>query len=195
MANTKAHIYSDVEKEYLASIIPGRSYEEVRQLFNRRFVTSLTINQIAGELKRLGLKNGRQTRFYKGQRSWNEGRKGIRMSPHTEFKAGHMPHNHKPVGTERISKDGYLEVKVAESKKWMGKHRIVWEQHNGPVPKGHVVVFADSDKMNFCPDNLILVSRAELAILNKRGMIFDNADATKSGVLVAKVIQKIGERK
>ncbi len=32
------------------------------------------------------------------------------------FAKGNVPPNHRPVGSERISKDGYIEVKVAEPK-------------------------------------------------------------------------------
>jgi hypothetical protein len=35
------------------------------------------------------------------------------------------------------------------------------------VPDGHVVIFLDSDVDNFALDNLVLVTRGELAIMNK----------------------------
>ena len=46
---------------------------------------------------------------------------------------------------------------------------LLWEQRHGrPVPDGHLVLFADGDRRNFDPANLLLVSRAELAVMNKR---------------------------
>jgi len=63
------------------------------------------------------LSSGKIHRFKKGHSSWNKG-KYMRVSPCTEFKKGCMPHNYKPVGSERITKDGYRERKVADPKKW-----------------------------------------------------------------------------
>lgn len=78
-----------------------------------------------------------------------------------------------PVGTERRQGDGYVVVKVAEEAtvaqskdNWKLKHVWVWEQHNGPLPEGHVVMFADRDKANFDPDNLVAVPRRLAGLLN-----------------------------
>lgn len=64
----------------------------------------------------------------------------------TQFKSGHRPHNEVPVSSYRINSDGFLELKFSEdpgpyTKRWVPVHRMVWEQVNGPVPKGHVVAF------------------------------------------------------
>ena len=113
----------------------------------------------------------------------------------TQFKPGDMPWNYRPVGTERVSTDGYLEVKVADPKTWKAKHRIIWEEANGPIPKGHVVIFADGDRQNVALDNLLMISQRELSVLNTKGLITSDADLTKTGVIVANVMLKIGERK
>ncbi|WP_250865633.1 HNH endonuclease signature motif containing protein [Caballeronia sp. INSB1] len=123
------------------------------------------------------------TQFKKGQTSWNKGVKGIcgthENSRRTQFKKGEMrgaaQHNYVPIGSERISKDGYLERKVNDdhpvpARRWVGVHRLVWEAANGPVPAGHVVCFlpgrrmSDADRITL--DALELVSRAELARRN-----------------------------
>lgn len=68
----------------------------------------------------------------------------------TQFKKGAMAgaaqHNYVPVGSTRISKDGYLERKVTDdhpvpARRWVAVHRLAWEAVNGPVPEGHAVVF------------------------------------------------------
>ena len=75
------------------------------------------------------------------------------------FKKGDIPSNKKPIGSERIIKDGYTEIKVAEPNKWESpKHRVIWEKVNGKISKGYALVFADGNKQNFGLDNLILVS-------------------------------------
>ncbi len=41
-------------------------------------------------------------------------------------------------------------------------HIINWEAVNGPLPKGHALVFKDGNKQNTAVENLELLSRAEL---------------------------------
>ena len=77
----------------------------------------------------------------------------------------------------------------------MQKHRLVYEASHGPIPKNHAVIFLDGDTRNFDPSNLQAVSRGTLAILNKRGLIYKNAELTKVGVNIAKLISKIAEAK
>lgn len=80
----------------------------------------------------------------------------------------------RPVGSERLGKDGYIMVKVAEwptvpqsKDNWRFKHHVVWEQANGrPVPDGCTVFFADRDKRNFDPGNLVAVPRKYIGQLN-----------------------------
>lgn len=43
----------------------------------------------------------------------------------------------------------------------------IWEQANGPVPKGMVVAFINGDKCEL--ENLMLISRPELLNLNRLG--------------------------
>jgi len=72
---------------------------------------------------------------------------------------------------------------------------LIWERHNGPVPPGHVVIFGDGNRRNFDPGNLLLVSRKQLVRLNQRGLIQNNAELTKMGIIIADIHNKIGERK
>lgn len=72
----------------------------------------------------------------------------------TCFKKGQMPKNHKPVGWERKTRDGYWEVKVAEPRTFKAKHRLLWEQHHGPIPKGVNIVFIDGNTDNITIENL-----------------------------------------
>lgn len=104
-------------------------------------------------------------RFQKGIIPANKGKK---MDPavyakcsRTMFKKGQIPTNHRPVGSERVNVDGYIEIKVAEPNKWKLKHRVIWEQNNGPIPKGYNIQFKDSNPLNVCIDNLYIISRAE----------------------------------
>ena len=191
---SKPHTYTEEQREFIRAIIHGRPYQTVTDMFNAEFGTDFQVSRIKGIIKRLGLVNGRNTQFYPRQTSWNKDRKGLRYSPATEFKKGHRPQNWKPVGSERITKDGYIEVKTAEPKTWKLKHRVIWEQHNRPIPKGFAIIFADSNKLNCDIANLLLVSRAELLLINQYGLQKNDKKLTKTGINIARVLAKIHSR-
>lgn len=119
---------------------------------------------------------GKSGRFTKGLKPWN---KGAHFTPggrsaETRFKAGNRTGKaaqlYQPIGTERITKDGYRQRKVNDDmpihRRWQLVQRLVWEEHRGPIPDGHVVTFIDGDKLNCEIDNLTLVSRQELMSRN-----------------------------
>lgn len=190
------HFYTEAEKQFIAGNIKGRTRKELCEMFNEYFNLNLGLNQITAYIKNNGLSSGINTRFTKGQDSWNKGTKGICAGGiKTQFKKGQKPHNYKPVGSERVNADGYVDVKIADPNKWKAKHRLLWEKENGPIPKGHVIIFGDGNRRNFQQDNLILVSKSQLVILNKNQLIKDNADLTRVGVVIADIYKKIGERK
>lgn len=190
------HLYTEEQKRFLTENIKGRTRKELCKMFNDYFNLNLGLNQIIAYIKNNGLSSGVDTRFTKGQDSWNKGTKGICAGGiKTQFKKGQKPHNYKPVGSERVNSDGYVDVKIADPNKWRAKHRLLWEEQNGPIPKGYVIIFGDGNRRNFQQDNLILVSKSQLAILNKNQLIKDNADLTRVGVLIADIYKKIGERK
>lgn len=114
---------------------------------------------------------GAAHRFQKGGASWNKGMKGLQIGGiETRFKPGHRGGKalevYQPIGSERISKDGYLQRKVNNDmplhKRWRGVHIIVWEEVNGPLPKGNAICFKDGNKQNITIGNLELVSRGDL---------------------------------
>ena len=103
-----------------------------------------------------------------------------------------------PVGTERASKDGYVVIKVrpeadkAMSKdNWMLKHVWVWEQANGrKLPKGHIVMFADRDKRNFDPENLVAVPRELIGVMNAMHSEWHDRETLEAAVTMAEIRRK-----
>lgn len=206
MSNRK---YNAEHVDYIATNITGRSFKELTAMFNERFGMGLRVSAITSLADRHGLHNGRDTRlnkgyeptqFKKGHVPANKGQKGISypgMKP-TQFKKGNKPHNWVPLRSERITKDGYIQVKIDEGRfqhNWRGKHILIWEGENGPVPKGHAVIFGDGNNRNFELDNLILVSRKQLVRLNQLNLIQNDAELTRTGVILADIYNRIGERK
>ena len=169
----------------------GRSAKDMADLLNATFGTSYTVNQIKGCRARMHWNSGLTGHFEKGHTPYNKGKKGHKYPGMelTQFKAGHRPHNAHPVGTELVNTDGYLARKVAEPNKWRHVHILNWEAAHGPVPEGHVVIFKDQNRSNCTLDNLLLVSRAELAIMNKRRLVVEDPDGTETGLYIARLIQ------
>lgn len=116
---------------------------------------------------RRGDRVGAAFRFPKGHEPWNKGKKGVATGGlATRFKAGAMPHNHVPIGTEVTDRDGYLKRKIAEPKTWVYVHRYEWERVHGPIPKSHALTFKDGNKANVSLDNLELRTKREMMLRN-----------------------------
>lgn len=77
-----------------------------------------------------------------------------KRSSQTWFKKGLTPHNKVPIGHERRTASGHILVKVAEPNVFKLKHRILWEQHHGPIPKGFDICFIDGNPDNLTIENL-----------------------------------------
>jgi hypothetical protein len=139
---------------------------EIVARFNQTFGLNLITHQLTNACKSRGFKH-KNTGFTQGNKPWNTGLKGVNGKSSTTFKKGNHPFNTLPVGSERITKDGYLEVKVAEPRKWEAKHRLVWQAVNGPIAKGDLVIFIGDNKLDCSIENLQMVTRGELAVLNR----------------------------
>ena len=194
------HKFSDEQIEFIREIAPGRYAAEITEMVNKRFNLDLKVSQIESCKKNHNIMSGIDSRFKKGMIPYNKGKKGS-MSPEqyekckaTMFKKGNIPQNHRPIGSERIDRDGYTYTKVAEPNKWKLKHRLLWEEHNGPIPHKHRLIFADGNRQNICLENLILVSYAESLIMSQRELFSENAEFTKTGVNIAKVLNKAKTR-
>ncbi len=194
------HKFTDEQINFIRKIAPGRYVSEITEMFNKHFDLNLKVSQIVSCKHNHNIASGIDCRFQKGMIPANKGKKGY-MSPDqykrcatTMFKKGHMPQNHRPVGSERIDRDGYVLIKVEEPNKWKPKHRVLWENANGPIPKKHRLIFADGNRQNITLDNLILVSYAESFIMNQRKLFSENGDHTKTGAIIAKVLSKAKTR-
>ena len=144
-----------------------------------------TENSVHGRLARLGLHvpehikkerqligirrgwhKGAEFRFQKGHTPWNKGKRFPGRRNSGCFPKGHTPANYRPVGSERIDVDGYLYVKVEDPRTWKLKHRLVWEEHHGPIPAGMNIMFRDGNKLNCDISNLEMVDNAGKMVRN-----------------------------
>lgn len=198
-----SHKYTDEERDFIAKHAPGIGNKELTDLFNEQFSENLTVAQMKSYKNNKKISSGLTGYYPKGHVPINKGTKGMFNvgGNSTSFKKGQQPINTDPIGTEKTLSDGYTYIKVNNQTKvkkqdnWQKKHCAVWEEQNGPIPEGNVVIFLDGDRGNFDINNLALVTRAQLLIMNQRGLIKKNQPyITQVGATIAKVITKTIEK-
>lgn len=193
----KEERYPEYVREFLIKNNAGKSAREITELLNSTFGTDYTAKGIKGLRARMHLVSGLTGHFEKGHIPANKGKKGY-CAPGSEkgwFKKGQIPHNHVPVGTEVMTTDGYLKIKIAEPKQWRFKHIMEWEKYNGKVPEGCMISFKDGDHYNCSIENLMCITKAENAILNHQKLRSESAEQTETAVILAKLKHKIQQKK
>lgn len=190
--------YTDEMKQFILDNYKGRYNQELADLFNQKFNTNITSRTIKSYKANNKLNSGLTGKFRKGQTPHNKGKKMPKevyeKVKYTMFTKGNVPPNHRPVGSERISKDGYIEVKVAEPNKWRLKQRVVYEEAKGKIPEGCPIIFLDGNKRNFDIDNLRCITRSELLYLNCNGLNNSN-EITETGILMARLDRAKNKKK
>jgi phage protein len=190
--------YTDEMKQFILDNYKGRYNQELADLFNQKFNTNITSRTIKSYKANNKLNSGLTGKFRKGQTPHNKGKKMPKevyeKVKHTMFANGNVPPNHRPVGSERISKDGYIEVKVAEPNKWRLKQRVVYEEAKGKIPEGCTIIFLDGNKQNCNIDNLRCITRSELLYLNCNGLNNSN-EITETGILMARLDRAKNKKK
>ena len=189
------------DKAMLARLYPNTPNETLGMLFGGR-----TARAIGLKARVMGLRKSEQfmaehhTRIKPGATPWNKGVKGSTGTQDgcraTQFRPGRSPAeaaNYKPIGSFRITKDGYLEQKVTDdqsvvpARRWVALHRLVWERVHGPVPHGHIVVFRPG--MATTEPDLVTIDRVEC--ISRRENMMRNT-YHRYGEEVAKLIQLRG---
>ena len=197
--------------ERLIEIYPFKPTKEIAEEFG------MTLSQIYNKAYSMKLKkaddylstssSGRlqpgSTLFRKSNGTYTKGHvpmnKGQKMSKDvfdkvkpTMFKKGNRPANWKEPGTIEIRKDTndyyYQYIKISDSN-WKFLHRHIWEQTNGEIMKGNVIVFRDKNTMNCKIENLEMITRGENL---KRNWLHNYPDEIKTLIKTKnKLINKI----
>ena len=167
--NSSKH-YTEEDDELLRKLYPRTRAIEIAKMIGRSKCS------VIGRANKLGLKKDRDFmiecsragQFRKGQEPPNKGKKwddfmskeAQERSRSTTFKKGNIPKNHMQVGDEAKTTDGYWKVKIAEPNKWAYKHILLWQQHHGEIPEGHLIYFVDGNQDNVTIENLAMTDRA-----------------------------------
>lgn len=183
-------LFTSEQEVFLKENVPMTSNRDLTNMVNKEFGLNVTVAQVKSWKQKNKLRSGLTGRFEPGQKPWNKGMKGLDLGGVSgRFKKGRTSENQLPIGTERIQPDsGYTWVKIGNPSKWQLKHRHIWEKHNGPIPDGHVILFANGDESDFDIGNLLLVSRRQLLYLNQNDLIKNHAELTETGLNIVNLI-------
>lgn len=194
--------YPKEVSEYIYQNYKGTGHKAMSNAIYEKFGFKMSHRNVKNFYANHGLHSGLDGRFVKGQKSYNKGLKqtdymtpeGIERSKPTRFQKGQTPANHKPVGSERVNVEGYIEIKVAEPRTWKLKNRVVWEQVNGPIPKGKMVIFLDKNKLNCSIDNLELIDRSTHALMCHKGLYSESPELTRAGIAYCQLSRTIHQK-
>ena len=197
--------------EYIRDNSWGVSSKDMAERCNEKFGTSWTATGMKQFRQRNGIKSGETGWFQKGHAPGNKGKKleeyvGPERAAEikkriaaTQFKKGERPFNEMPVGAVVVNSDGYKLRKKQMTgtlwERWEFLHRAVWEEHNGPIPEGYAVTFKDSDRMNCDISNLMLVSRAQNAVMTRKGYRSEDPEITEAGAALAALEIAVNKKK
>lgn len=155
----------------------AKAHAKFIKKFGRPEVTADNIKSLCSRKK---WKTGRDGRIPKGNVPVNKGKKcapGVGANHpnavRTRFKKGGLPANTKYLGHERINVDGYVEISIAEKnphtgfgRRYVHKHRYLWEQKNGAIPEGHFLKCLDGNRQNTDLSNWKCMPRSAQPFLN-----------------------------
>lgn len=177
--------YSQAELDFIKAR-KTKPRRELHAAFVKKFGrTDVSLDNFKALCKRKGWFTGRTGCYEAGSVPANKGKK-MPFHPNsarTQFKKGQQPVNTKYAGHERVTVDGYIEISVNETnphtgfeRRYVQKHRWIWEKENGPIPEGMALKCLDGNKQNTDLSNWKLIPRAMLPRLNNRwGRDYDHA--------------------
>ena len=171
----------------------GVSSKDMAEMVNKKFGTHFTQQRMKCFRAQHHIKSGLTGWYQKGRTPGTKGKKmkdlctpeSYEKMCATQYKKGDRPINEVPIGTISMH-HGNKVIKVSMTgdfwDRWQLYRRYVWQQHNGPIPEGMVVIHKDGDPMNCDISNLMIASRGEMAVMSKKGYRSKNPELTEAAV-------------
>ena len=182
---SRIYKWTETELEYLREIANGKYISEIVELMSKKFNYPFRKTQIKSAMTKHKIKNNMKCKVRKGTKPWN---KGIKIGN------SHI-HNLKSIGDEYVNSEGFIMIKLDNPIRWVHKHRYIYEQAFGEIPKDKVIIFLDGDKTNLNLDNLHCITRKQLMKMNQNNLFYSDPELTKTGIEIAKLMLKVNEVK
>lgn len=188
-------------KTMIAWLSPIMEDQDIIALIEKQFGLKRSLEQIKRWRHQNHLRNGKDGKFKPGNGPTKGSiKKGEHRGRATEFKKGRPSDNQLPVGTEVfLPREKLWKRKIAEPNKWQLRSRYVWEQANGPLNPGQVLIHIDGDSANDSLENLRVINRKILGRINSSGkhhglrLEQDNKEWNNALISIAEIQQKIAE--
>lgn len=200
----RLRLLTQEQHDFVREAYKRTTIANITKELNTKFNLSIKESQIRAYTRNHGMKSGRTGHFEEGHETWNSGMKGWQAggrSVDTQFKPrsvnpDYRAFNQVDVGTEVVDSYGYRKRKIAQPSTWEFCHVLLWREHFGDVPDGHIVRFLDNDKTNIAIENLHLVSRGANAVLNKQKKKLQEfePDVRKAVVTVAELRARVSQK-
>lgn len=194
--------------EYIRDNSWGVSSADMARKVKKLFGYEMTPTCMKQFRQRHGIRSGVTGWYQKGHPPGTKGKTIEEICGHdpeklarvrsTQFKKGARPINELQVGDITVVNGYKLRKKSmtgTQWERWEFLHRAVWEEHNGPIPEGMVVTFKDSDPMNCDITNLILITKAQSAVMTRKGYRSGDPDITEAGAALAALEIAVNKKK
>ncbi len=122
-----------------------------------------------------------RTSFKQGDAPWNKGKKGIRLSPATEFKTGQPNPRKMEIGTitQRNTRGDKLRNFIKTEDGWVELAKHAWILEHGFIIKGDIVHHMNGDSSDDDISNLIAMPRSDHPYFDNRWGLRQLSDAQK----------------
>ena len=197
--NSEKHPKNHLSNEQIEFLQTVQHLERKDQAvkFNEKFGTQVTAKHLTNHCRHRKIKSEFQRKdvFKKGHKTWNKGKKGIHLSPDSEFKKGILPPSYKPVGSVTFNgQDKQWLIKVEDPNVWRKASHIIWEKaHGKKMDDGGLILFLDGNKNNLHFSNLKHVNRAVFAGLMRKKAHQDAPEHKEILIHVLQLQQQIKE--
>lgn len=177
-------IFTKKQNDFIYQNYKNISSQQLASLINKEFGTSFTAIQLRSFKVHHKLKSGYNNHFKPGTVPWNKGTKGVMKANSGSFKPS-------KIGQTNIH-DGYKIIKTLQG--WQQYSRYMYEKyHDCKLTSDERINYLDGDKSNFAKENLIKVTKQEVARLHHDGYSFDNPDLNKASINVVRLKMKVRE--
>lgn len=168
----RIHRYTEEERDWLKENVPKLTVDEAARLFNERFGTSIT----PGALKAYGLAflNVKRTKEMTLMH-----RREINKRIFTRFHVGDISvhvRGGRPTKVMMVGRDS------AGKARWEPYAKFLWEQENGPLPKGYRLIPLNNDGTDCRLENWYLARADVMALMARNQWYSTNPDVTMTAI-------------
>lgn len=186
--------YNYEEVKWLQANAPTMGRMELTAAFNAQFGMNKSTTAIASFVNRRGwIRKGVTGRFQNGHKPWNKGTVGKMQANSGSFQKGHLLNTAADGDERERTMNGYTYMYRRVDGKFIPRARAVWQQENGNIPDGAVIVHIDNDRLNDSIENLMLVTKGEVLELSKMGYMSLEGEMKIAAFELVKLLNKIRE--